>query len=141
MNVERHRQGASSTFTTILPRARSRRRKRSRTFYDEYFAVLDLPAEFYLETVRLGVPGARGCRQGRTRPAAARRVEPSAIHRTMLLTVEGERDDICSIGLTSAAHELCWGLRPHSNATICRLASAITACSPGGAGRRRCIRR
>ena len=39
--------------------------------------------------------------------------QPEAIRRTMLLTVEGERDDICSIGQTSAAHQLCTGLRPH----------------------------
>ncbi len=41
------------------------------------------------------------------------RVDPKAIRRTMLLTVEGERDDICAIGQTSAAHDLCTGLRPH----------------------------
>jgi poly(3-hydroxybutyrate) depolymerase len=42
-----------------------------------------------------------------------RKVDPSAIRRTMLLTVEGERDDICSIGQTMAAHDLSSGLSPH----------------------------
>jgi polyhydroxyalkanoate depolymerase len=42
-----------------------------------------------------------------------RRVEPNAIRRTALLTVEGERDDICSKGQTSAAHDLCKGLKPY----------------------------
>ncbi len=40
-------------------------------------------------------------------------VEPRAIKRTMLLTVEGERDDICAVGQTAAAHDLCTGLRPY----------------------------
>jgi polyhydroxyalkanoate depolymerase len=41
------------------------------------------------------------------------RVDPAAIRRTALLTVEGERDDICALGQTAAAHDLCTGLRPH----------------------------
>ena len=41
------------------------------------------------------------------------RVEPRAIKRTMLLTVEGEKDDICAVGQTAAAHDLCAGLRPY----------------------------
>jgi poly(3-hydroxybutyrate) depolymerase len=40
-------------------------------------------------------------------------VEPRAIRRTMLLTIEGERDDICAAGQTLAAHDLCTGLRPY----------------------------
>ena len=42
-----------------------------------------------------------------------RKVNPGAIKRTALLTVEGERDDICSVGQTAAAHDMCTGLRPH----------------------------
>jgi poly(3-hydroxybutyrate) depolymerase len=77
-------------------------------FYDEYTAVMDLPAEFYLQTIRevfqlhslpLGKYTSRG-----------RKVEPKAIKRTALLTVEGENDDICAVGQTSAAHGLCSGL-------------------------------
>ena len=73
-------------------------------FYDEYFAVMDMPAEFYLETVdavfqRDLLP--RGDLKVRGRP-----VEPAAITTTALLTVEGENDDICGPGQTVAAHGL-----------------------------------
>jgi len=42
-----------------------------------------------------------------------RKVDPGKIRQTALLTVEGERDDVCAVGQTSAAHTLCTGLRPH----------------------------
>ncbi len=83
----------------------------TKKFYDEYFAVLDLTAEFYLETVRLVFQEfalARGVIDFR-----GRRVDPRAIRRTMLFTVEGERDDICAVGQTAAAHDLCTSLRPY----------------------------
>ncbi|MET0375018.1 MAG: polyhydroxyalkanoate depolymerase [Rhizorhabdus sp.] len=85
--------------------------KAIRDFYDEYFAVLDLTAEFYLETIdrvfqrALLAKGELDYR--------GERIDCSAIRRTALLTVEGERDDICAVGQTSAAHDLCTGLRPH----------------------------
>ena len=80
-------------------------------FYHEYFAVLDMTAEFYLETIdrvfqRALLP------QGKLE-YRGRRVKPELIHKTALLTVEGERDDICAVGQTAAAHEMCSGLRPH----------------------------
>jgi len=80
-------------------------------FYEEYFAVLDLTAEFYLETVeeifqKAALATGELLHHGR-------RVDPSAIRRTALLTVEGERDDICSVGQTLAAHDLCSSLRPY----------------------------
>lgn len=76
-----------------------------RRFYDEYFAVMDLPAEFFLETVAAifqehALP--RGHLTWRGRP-----VRPEAIRRTAVMTVEGERDDICGIGQTMAALDLC----------------------------------
>src|SRR4029079_19311756 len=79
-----------------------------KTFYDEYFAVLDLTAEFYQETVSRVF-------QQHLLPKGEllwrnRRVDPGAIRRTALLTVEGERDDICSVGQTMAAHSLCRGI-------------------------------
>jgi polyhydroxyalkanoate depolymerase len=82
----------------------------TRAFYDEYFAVLDLTAEFYLETVQYVFQEHRLARgvleyQGRT-------VDPRAIRRTALLTVEGERDDICSPGQTFPAHDLCTSIKP-----------------------------
>ena len=75
------------------------------SFYKEYFAVSDMSAEFYLETIRdvfqeYALPLGRMQWRGRT-------VNPAAIRRTALLTVEGERDDICAIGQTMAAQELC----------------------------------
>jgi poly(3-hydroxybutyrate) depolymerase len=82
-----------------------------REFYEEYLAVSDLPAEFYLETVSRVFQEfklARGELMVR-----GERVEPAAIRRTALFTVEGERDDICSIGQTVAAHDLCSGIRPY----------------------------
>jgi poly(3-hydroxybutyrate) depolymerase len=78
-------------------------------FYDEYGAVMDLPAEFYLETVKRvfqdhDLPLGKLTWHGQP-------VRPEAIRRTALLTVEGERDDICAIGQTMAALDLCTGLR------------------------------
>jgi poly(3-hydroxybutyrate) depolymerase len=78
-------------------------------FYDEYGAVMDLPAEFYLETVKRvfqdhDLPLGKLTWHGQP-------VRPQAIRRTALLTVEGERDDICAIGQTMAALDLCTGLR------------------------------
>jgi polyhydroxyalkanoate depolymerase len=73
--------------------------------------VLDLTAEFYLETVAIVFQEAllaKGLLTYQGRP-----VDPSAIRRTALLTVEGERDDICAIGQTAAAHDLCSGLKPY----------------------------
>ena len=75
------------------------------TFYDEYFAVLDLHADYYLETVDKVFMRhllAKGELTWRGEP-----VDTSAIRRTGLLTVEGERDDICGLGQTMAAHDLC----------------------------------
>jgi len=85
--------------------------KAIRDFYDEYFAVLDLTAEFYLETIDRVFQRAllaKGELEYR-----GQRIDPGAIRRTALLTVEGERDDICAVGQTAAAHDLCTGLRPH----------------------------
>ena len=80
-----------------------------RDFYEEYLAVCDLPAEFYLETVRkvfqeFQLPRGQLMYQGV-------KVEPAAISRTALLTVEGEKDDICALGQTLAAQEMCTGIR------------------------------
>ena len=83
----------------------------TRTFYEEYMAVADLPAEFYLETVRLvfqeyALPRGELRFRGRT-------IDPAAIRRTALITIEGERDDICAPGQTLAAQDLCSKLRPY----------------------------
>ena len=83
----------------------------TRTFYEEYMAVADLSAEFYIETVdlvfqRYALPKGELMFRGRL-------VNPAAIRRTALLTVEGERDDICAIGQTLAAQDLTPSLRPY----------------------------
>jgi len=79
-----------------------------RRFYDEYNAVLDMAADYYLETVRVVFQEfclARGTWAVRGKP-----VRPQDIRSTALITVEGERDDICGSGQTHAAHDLCTGL-------------------------------
>jgi polyhydroxyalkanoate depolymerase len=110
MNVERHFKAHAEMFAAIAKND-SARAQATRTFYDEYFAVLDLPAEFYLQTVRT-IFQEQSLAQGRYE-YRGRRVDPGAIHRTALLTVEGEKDDICGLGQTMAAQELCSGLRPY----------------------------
>ena len=110
MNVERHRKQHLDLYDH-LAKGEHEKAKAIKDFYDEYFAVLDLTAEFYLETVAYVFQEMRLARGELT--FRGERVNPAAIRRTLLLTVEGERDDICSIGQTAAAHELCTGLRPH----------------------------
>lgn len=109
MNLERHRETIGALYRSLVEGdaegAAARRR-----FYEEYFSVMDLPAEFYLETVRT-VFQAHDLPQGRLR-VAGRRVRPEALRRAALLTVEGERDDICGIGQTMAALDLCANVRP-----------------------------
>ena len=80
-------------------------------FYREYFAIMDMSADFYIETVdqvfqRHLLPLGQMTHKGRA-------VEPKAIRKTFLLTVEGEKDDICAVGQTLAAQDLCTGLRPY----------------------------
>lgn len=81
---------------------------RTRAFYDEYGAVMDAPAEFYLETLQrifMEHDLARGAFTWR-----GRRVDPTRIRETALLTVEGAEDDMCRPGQTRAAHDLCTGI-------------------------------
>jgi poly(3-hydroxybutyrate) depolymerase len=110
MNAERHMKAFHDLYNNRV-KGNHAAVEAIRKFYDEYFAVMDLPADFYLETVR-------DVFQEHTLPRGlmtwrGRRVEPRAIRKTALLTVEGERDDICAIGQTLAAQDLCSGLRPY----------------------------
>jgi poly(3-hydroxybutyrate) depolymerase len=110
MNLDRHVKAHRELYEN-LANGEIEKAAITKAFYDEYFAVLDLTAEFYLETVRLifqehALP--LGQLQFHGNP-----IDPSAIRRTMLLTVEGERDDICAVGQTVAAHDLCSKLRPY----------------------------
>ena len=79
-----------------------------RKFYDEYNAVLDMPAEYYLDTIKVVFQEHRLPRG--TWDVAGERVTPSAIGGTKLLTIEGELDDISGQGQTQAAHGLCTGI-------------------------------
>src|SRR5215213_8063939 len=79
--------------------------EKHREFYDEYLAVMDLTAEFYLQTldtvfVHHALPRGRMTYRGR-------KVDLSNIQRVALMTVEGEKDDITGVGQTEAAHRLC----------------------------------
>jgi polyhydroxyalkanoate depolymerase len=109
MNMDRHVKAHFELFHNLAG-GNNEKASQTKAFYDEYFAVLDLPAEFYLETVQwvfqdhrlpLGTMTYRG-----------RKVDPKAIRHTSLLTVEGERDDICAVGQTMAAHDLAASLKP-----------------------------
>ncbi|MEK8027876.1 polyhydroxyalkanoate depolymerase [Pseudaquabacterium rugosum] len=79
-----------------------------RSFYDEYNAVLDMPAEYYLETIHT-VFQAFSLVNG-TWDVDGTRVQPADISTSALLTVEGELDDISGAGQTRAAHDLCTGI-------------------------------
>jgi poly(3-hydroxybutyrate) depolymerase len=107
MNPKRH-LGAHLRLYRDLVAGETARAATTRAFYDEYGAVMDVPAEFYLETVgrifqenRL----ATGRFTWRGVP-----VDPGVITGTDLLTIEGANDDICSPGQTEAAHGLCTGI-------------------------------
>jgi polyhydroxyalkanoate depolymerase len=110
MNIDRHVKAHRDLYEH-LANGEEEKARVTKDFYDEYFAVLDLAAEFYLETVRIVFQEHKlplGTLEWRNQ-----RVDPSAIRKTMLLTVEGERDDICAVGQTVAAHDLCSKLRAY----------------------------
>lgn len=110
MNMDRHNK-AHQKLHDHLATGETAEAEKIKTFYDEYLAVLDLTEEFYLETIDRVFQKAElatGTFTFRGSP-----VDPGAIRNTALLTVEGGRDDICALGQTSAAHELCRSLRPH----------------------------
>jgi poly(3-hydroxybutyrate) depolymerase len=110
MNLERHIK-SHVDLADHLAKGEFEKAEIIKTFYDEYFAVMDLSAEFYIETIRdvfqehllpLGKLTYKG-----------RKVNPGAIKRMGLMTVEGEKDDICAIGQTLAAQDLCTGVRAY----------------------------
>ncbi len=109
MNVSRHVRAHRQLYKD-LARGDVAAAELTKNFYDEYFAVLDIPAEFYLETVHRVFQEFLLARGELTHEGRA--VHPAAINRTALLTVEGERDDICSVGQTVAAHDLCTSVKP-----------------------------
>jgi poly(3-hydroxybutyrate) depolymerase len=104
MNLDRHLEAHKDLFLHLVEGDGDSAQKH-REFYDEYLAVMDLAAEFYLQTVdtvfvRHALP--KGTMKHRGVP-----VDPERIHRVALMTVEGEHDDISGVGQTEAAHQLC----------------------------------
>lgn len=109
MNLDRHLDAHRDLFWHLVEGDGDSAEKH-RDFYDEYMSVMDLTAEFYLETVERvfvnhdlpkGTFTHRNCK-----------VDPSKITRTALMTIEGERDDISGVGQTEAAQGLCSALPP-----------------------------
>ncbi|GGF49302.1 poly(3-hydroxybutyrate) depolymerase [Aliidongia dinghuensis] len=107
MNLDRHVNAHVDLFHHLV-KGDGESAEATRRFYDEYTAVMDLPAEFYLQTIR-EVFQEHSLSLGRL-VSRGRKAEPQAIRQTALLTIEGENDDICAAGQTSAAHALCSGL-------------------------------
>lgn len=110
MNLDRHKQSFKDLYQHLV-NGDLEKANVIRVFYDEYLAVNDLPAEFYLETVEkvfqtYDLPLGKLSYKDRI-------VNPAAIRRTALMTVEGERDDICAVGQTVAAQDLCSSVRPY----------------------------
>ncbi|PQA78869.1 polyhydroxyalkanoate depolymerase [Rhodoferax sp. TS-BS-61-7] len=110
MNLDRHKQSFKDLYQHLV-NGDVEKANIIRVFYDEYLAVNDLPAEFYLETVEkvfqtYDLPLGKLTYKDRI-------VNPAAIRRTALMTVEGERDDICAVGQTVAAQDLCSSVRPY----------------------------
>jgi poly(3-hydroxybutyrate) depolymerase len=107
MNIERHVTAHVEMFNHLIEGDGDSAEKH-RDFYDEYLAVMDLTAEFYLQTVErvfikhevpLGLLRHRG-----------ELIDLRSIRHTALLTVEGEKDDISGVGQTLAAQDLCSGI-------------------------------
>ncbi len=110
MNLERHVESHWTMFTHLLEGSGDSAEKQI-AFYDEYLAVMDLPAEYFLQTVQcvfVDYALARGTMKHRDIP-----VDLKKISRTALMTIEGERDDISGIGQTYAAQDLCSSIPKH----------------------------
>ncbi len=107
MNPERHSSSHWDFYQDLLKGDLSSAESH-RKFYDEYNAVLDMPAEYYLDTIRTVFQDfllPRGLWD-----VAGERVDPSKIKHSALFTIEGELDDISGQGQTRAAHKLCTGI-------------------------------
>jgi poly(3-hydroxybutyrate) depolymerase len=107
MNLERHMNAHVDLFKNLV-QGDCDSVKQHQTFYEEYLSVMDLTAEFYLQTVKTVfqdhlLPNRKLTHRGDA-------VDCSAIEKTAIMTVEGERDDICGLGQTEAAQDLCTSL-------------------------------
>ncbi len=104
MNLDRHIEAHRKLFQHLVD-GDGEPAQKHREFYDEYLAVMDLCAEFYLQTVdtvfvRHALPKGEMTHRGV-------RIDPAQIRRVALMTIEGENDDISGVGQTEAAHRLC----------------------------------
>ena len=104
MNLDRHIEAHRKLFQHLV-KSDGDSAQKHREFYDEYLAVMDLAAEYYLQTVetvfvRHALPKGEMMHRGV-------RIDPAQIRRVALMTVEGENDDISGVGQTEAAHKLC----------------------------------
>lgn len=104
MNLERHYKAQMDLYQNLVKGDGDSVEKHYQ-FYDEYLAVMDLTAEFYLETIKtvfqdFALP--KGTMKWNNRT-----VDPTKITKTALMTIEGQRDDISGVGQTRAAHDLC----------------------------------
>jgi len=104
MNLDRHLDAHKDLFFNLV-KGDGDSAQKHREFYDEYLAVMDLTAEFYLQTVE-AVFVKHALPKGELTHRGVK-VDPSAIRSCALLTVEGEKDDISGVGQTEAAHRLC----------------------------------
>ena len=114
MNPDRHLTSHYDYFRDLI-RGDDDSAEAHRQFYDEYNAVLDMPAEYYLDTIKTVFQDfalVHNSWDVRNPDGVPERVRPQDIHSTALLTVEGELDDISGAGQTEAAHELCTGIPP-----------------------------
>ena len=107
MNPDRHLSSHYDYFRDLI-RGDDDSAEAHRQFYDEYNAVLDMPAEYYLETIKtvfqdFALVNGTWVVKGTT-------VRPQDITSSALLTIEGELDDISGAGQTRAAHDLCTGI-------------------------------
>jgi poly(3-hydroxybutyrate) depolymerase len=111
MNPSRHAE-AYRNFYFDVAAGREDRAAAHRRFYDEYNAVLDMPAEYYLETVKLVFQEFALAKGEWTVHLEGRdiRVAPEDVRETALFTIEGEKDDISGLGQTEAAQALCGGI-------------------------------
>ncbi|MDO9075651.1 MAG: polyhydroxyalkanoate depolymerase [Rubrivivax sp.] len=107
MNPDRHMSSHYDYFRDLI-RGDDDSAEAHRQFYDEYNAVLDMPAEYYLDTIKVVFQDF--ALVNGTWTVKGELVKPQDITTTALLTIEGELDDISGAGQTRAAHELCQGV-------------------------------
>ena len=112
MNPDRHATSHYDYFLDLI-RGDDDNAEAHRKFYDEYNAVLDMPAEYYLDTIRIVFQEfalVKGTWEVRNPAGKKELVRPQDITGTALLTIEGELDDISGSGQTRAAQDLCSGI-------------------------------